>query len=88
MAIKAICSAIAASALLFSAGAASAAAANPVVVGQSVSAVKAPLSGVRAKRLLKKKSSALPAIAVVAIVAASAGTVAGVAVAVSGPTSP
>ncbi len=88
MATKAITATIAATALLFSTGAASAAASQPRNVAPSVDVTKAPVSGVRAKRVLKKKSSALPAIAVVGLVAAGVGTVAAAAVVVAGPSSP
>lgn len=56
MATKAICSVIAVGSLLLSASAAGAAAKKPAIFEQSVSAVKAPVAGVRAKRVLKKKS--------------------------------
>lgn len=104
MATKAIFSAIAVCSLMFSASAASAAAKEPAIFVQSVSAVKAPVAGVRAKRVLKKKSryqaetaaaaaaaaggGGIGTVAAVAIGVAVAGAVTGVAVTVTQDASP
>ncbi|OQW72971.1 MAG: hypothetical protein BVN32_14425 [Proteobacteria bacterium ST_bin14] len=85
MTTKVITAAVAGAALLFSTGVASAAASSPRTGSTSVATVKAPVSGVRAKRALKKKSNVAPLV-IAAIVVAGAGAVAGTVVAVTNDT--
>ena len=88
MTTKVITAAVAGAALLFSTGVASAAASSPRTGSASVATVKAPVSGVRAKRALKKKSSVAPVVIAVIAVAAAGGVAGGVVAATSGPASP
>lgn len=87
MTTKVITAAVAGAALLFSTGVASAAASSPRTGSASVATVKAPVSGVRAKRALKKKSNIAPVVIAVIAVAAAGGVAGGVVAATSGPAS-
>ena len=88
MTTKVITAAVAGAALLFSTGVASAAASSPRTGSASVATVKAPVSGVRAKRALKKKSNIAPVVIALVAVAAVGGVAGGVVAATSGPSSP
>lgn len=88
MTTKVISAAVAAAALLFSTGVASAAASSPQAGSASVATVKAPVSGVRAKRALKKKSNLAPVVIAIIAVAGAGAVAGGVVAATSGPSSP
>ncbi len=87
MTTKVISAAVAAAALLFSTGVASAAPASPQAGSASVATVKAPVSGVRAKRALKKKSNIAPALLIIGGLVVAGGVAGGVVAATSGPAS-
>ena len=88
MTTKVITAAVAGAALLFSTGVASAAASSPRTGSASVATVKAPVSGVRAKRALKKKSNIAPVVIALIAVAAVGGVAGGIVAATNGPSSP
>ncbi len=86
---KTITAVMASGALLLSAAGAAAADYRPANGDQTVAAAKAPVTGVRGKRAVKKGSNALPAFAIALIAVGVAGGVAGgIVAATSSPSSP